>query len=133
MIIHSFIKESEVSSDQAEENVSAIDLNRDSVLNNYNNGNLSPLEEVTINNIATLFNAYNNEELSYEKLIDELKDQTSDLSKEDFDYIVKGLMDGLKADKYKVATIDQNDLINKVYEINLDSNETLDKEKKNQK
>lgn len=133
VIDHSFIKESEVSSDQAEENVSAIDLNRDSVLNNYNNGNLSPLEEVTINNIATLFNAYNNEELSYEKLIDELKDQTSDLSKEDFDYIVKGLMAGLKADKYKVATIDQNDLINKVYEINLDSNETLDKEKKESK
>ena len=133
VIDHSFIKESEVSSDQAEENASAIDLNRDSVLNNYNNGNLSPLEEVTINNIATLFNAYNNEELSYEKLIDELKDQTSDLSKEDFDYIVKGLMAGLKADKYKVATIDQNDLINKVYEINLDSNEILDKEKKESK
>ncbi|MBS6105510.1 SpaA isopeptide-forming pilin-related protein [Anaerococcus sp.] len=133
VIDHSFIKESEISSDQAEENVSAIDLNRDSVLNNYNNGNLSPLEEVTINNIATLFNAYNNEELSYEKLIDELKDQESDLSKENFDYIVKGLMAGLKADKHKVATIDQNDLINKVYEINLDSNETLDKEKKESK
>ena len=87
VVDHSFIKDDNDSSDDSKnkESNSAIDLNRDSVLNTYKNKeNLSPFIELSINNISSLFNSYNNDEISYDEFVEGLKSQTNDLSKEDF-------------------------------------------------
>lgn len=110
------IDHSLVSEDDTEETKSAINLNRDSVINNFkNNDKLNPLVEITINNISSLFNAYNNDEMAYEEFLANLKTQAKDLSKEDFAEIVQGLIAGLNQETYKVANIDEDQLLAEVY------------------
>ena len=110
------IDHSLVSEDDTEETKSAINLNRDSVINNFkNNDKLNPLVEITINNISSLFNSYNNDEMTYEEFLANLKTQAKDLSKEDFAEIVQGLIAGLNQETYKVANIDEDQLLAEVY------------------
>lgn len=118
VVDHSFIKDDNDSSDDSKnkESNSAIDLNRDSVLNTYKNKeNLSPFIELSINNISSLFNSYNNDEISYDEFVEGLKSQTNDLSKEDFIEIASGLIAGLNEDTYKVAKIDETKLAEDVF------------------
>ena len=110
------IDHSLVSEDDTEETKSAINLNRDSVINNFkNNEKLNPVVEITINNISSLFNAYNNDEMTYEEFLANLKTQAKDLSKEDFAEIVQGLIAGLNQETYKVANMDEDQLLAEVY------------------
>ncbi len=112
------IDHSLVSEDDTEETKSAINLNRDSVINNFkNNDKLNPVIEITINNISSLFNAYNNDEMTYEEFLANLKTQAKDLSKEDFAEIVEGLIAGLNQETYKVANMDEDQLLAEVYGI----------------
>ncbi|WP_282929447.1 SpaA isopeptide-forming pilin-related protein [Anaerococcus sp. Marseille-Q7828] len=110
------IDHSLVSEDDTEETKSAINLNRDSVINNFkNNEKLNPVVEITINNISSLFNAYNKDEMTYEEFLANLKSQAKDLSKEEFAEIVQGLIAGLNQETYKVANIDEDQLLAEVY------------------
>ena len=96
--------------------LSAIDLNRDSVINNLkNNGKLNPVSEIAINNISVLLNSLNDDEISYDEFISSLKSQTSDISKEDFTDIVRGLTSGLNEETYNVANIDEDKLTKEVF------------------
>ena len=117
VIDHSLVKEdTKDESEPAIEETSAIDLNRDSVINNFkNNDKLNPVVEITINNISSLFNAYNKDEMTYEEFLANLKTQAKDLSKEDFAEIVQGLIAGLNQETYKVANIDEDQLLAEVY------------------
>ena len=117
VIDHSLVKEdTKEESEPAREETSAIDLNRDSVISNFKNKDkLNPLVEITINNISSLFNSYNNDEISYEEFIANLKSQAGDISKEDFTAIVEGLIAGLNQDTYKVANIDEDQLLAEIY------------------
>ncbi|WP_073998197.1 SpaA isopeptide-forming pilin-related protein [Anaerococcus urinomassiliensis] len=111
------IDHSLVSEDDTDETKSAINLNRDSVINNFkNNEKLNTVVEITINNISSLFSAYNNDEMTYEEFLANLKTQAKDLSKEDFAEIVQGLIAGLNQETYKVANIDEDQLLAEVYE-----------------
>ncbi len=126
VIDHSLVKEdTKEESEPTKEETSAITLNRDSVINNFkNNDKLNPLVEITINNISSLFNAYNNDEMTYEEFISSLKSQASDLSKEDFAQIINGLIAGLNQETYKVATIDQAQLADEIFATEEKSEET---------
>ena len=117
VIDHSLVKEdTKEESEPAKEETSAINLNRDSVINNFKNDDkLNPVIEITINNISSLFNAYNNDEMTYEEFLANLKTQAKDLSKEDFAEIVKGLIAGLNQETYKVANIDEDQLLAEIY------------------
>ena len=117
VIDHSLVKEdTKEESEPAKEETSAINLNRDSVINNFKNKDkLNPLVEITINNISSLFNAYNNDEMTYEDFLANLKTQAKDLSKEDFAAIIKGLIAGLNQETYKVANIDEDQLLAEIY------------------
>ena len=119
VIDHSLVKEdTKEESEPTKEETSAINLNRDSVINNFkNNDKLNPVVEITINNISSLFNAYNNDEISYEDFLANIKTQAKDLSKEDFAAIVKGLIAGLNQETYKVANIDEDQLLAEIYGI----------------
>lgn len=126
VIDHSLVKEdTKEESEPTKEETSAIDLNRDSVINNFkNNDKLNPFVEITINNISSLFNAYNNDEMTYEEFVASLKSQASDLSKEDFAQIINGLIAGLNQETYKVATIDQAQLADEIFATEEKSEET---------
>lgn len=126
VIDHSLVKEdTKEESEPTKEETSAIDLNRDSVINNFKyNDKLNPLVEITINNISSLFNAYNNDEMTYEEFVASLKSQASDLSKEDFAQIINGLIAGLNQETYKVATIDQAQLADEIFATEEKSEET---------
>ena len=117
VIDHSLVKEdTKEESESTKEETSAINLNRDSVINNFkNNDKLNPVVEITINNISSLLNAYNNDEMTYEDFLASLKIQAKDLSKDDFASIVKGLIAGLNQETYKVANIDEDQLLAEVY------------------
>ena len=117
VIDHSLVKEdTKEESEPTKEETSAIDLNRDSVISNFKNKDkLNPLVEITINNISSLFNLYNNDEMTYEEFVASLKSQAGDLSKEDFTAIVEGLIAGLNQDTYKVANIDEDQLLAEIY------------------
>lgn len=110
---------------------SAIDLNRDSVLNKYKNEDkLSPVLEVAINNISILLNSYNDEEISYEEFISSLKSQVVDISKKNFIDIVRGLTSSLDEDTYKVAKIDIDKLAEDIF---VDSKNTINEEVEKEK
>ena len=117
VIDHSLVKEdTKEESEPAKEETSAINLNRDSVISNFKNKDkLNPLVEITINNISSLLNSYNNDEMTYEDFLASLKTQAKDLSKEDFAAIVKGLIAGLNQETYKVANIDEDQLLAEIY------------------
>ena len=117
VIDHSLVKEdTKEESEPTKEETSAINLNRDSVINNFKNKDkLNPVVEIIINNISSLFNAYNNDEMTYEEFLANLKTQASDLSKDDFAEIIKGLIAGLNQETYKVANIDEDQLLAEVY------------------
>ena len=117
VIDHSLVKEdTKEESEPTKEETSAINLNRDSVINNFkNNDKLNPVVEITINNISALFNSYNNDEMTYEEFLASLKTQAKDLSQKDFAEIVQGLIAGLNQETYKVANIDENQLLAEVY------------------
>ena len=117
VIDHSLVKEdTKEESEPTKEKTSAINLNRDSVINNFKNKDkLNPVVEITINNISSLFNAYNNDEMTYEEFLANLKTQAKDLSKEDFAEIVKGLIAGLNQETYRVANIDEDQLLVEIY------------------
>ena len=117
VIDHSLVNEdTKEESEPTKEETSAINLNRDSVINNFkNNDKLNPVVEITINNISSLFNAYNNDEMTYEDFLSNLKTQAKDLSKEDFAAIVKGLIAGLNQETYRVANIDEDQLLAEIY------------------
>ena len=129
VVDHSLVNDDmDSSKDQNQDNKSnsGIDLNRASVLNNYKNEDkLNPVLEVSINNISTLLNSYNDEEISYEEFINSLKSQVVNISKDDFIDIVRGLTSSLDEDNYKVATLDEDKLAEDVF---VDSNAIIDEE-----
>ena len=126
-----FEKKDKSSVNATESQSSAIDLNKDSILSKYKSkGNLSPVLEVTINNITSLLKSYNDDKISYEDFENELSSQTNDISKQEFTEITSTLIEGLNEEKYKVAKIDIDSLANQVYSddnIDKQSSKSLDK------
>ena len=110
------IKEEKADKNEEEQDYSAIDLNRDSVIRKFQEGeNADPIMEIAINNIASLFNDYNKETISYDKLLASLKEQSKDIDKEDFRTIATGLLAGVNKDNYKVANIEIDNLLDDIY------------------
>ena len=106
----------EEKADQKEEDYSAIDLNRDSVIKKFQEGeNTDPVMEIAINNIASLFSDYNKEAISYDDFLASLKEQSKSIDKEDFREITTGLLAGINKDKYKVANIEIDNLLDDIY------------------
>lgn len=119
VVDHKLIKEENSYKSEEPTNIettSAIDLNRDSVISKFNNEQkLHPSTEVTINNIATLLKSHNNDQIDYDQFVNELKSQTTSLSKEDFKEIIAGLISGLNEENYKVANLDTDSLLANLY------------------
>ena len=110
------IKEEKADKNEEEQDYSAIDLNRDSVIRKFQEEeNTDPIMEIAINNIASLFNDYNKEAISYDKLLASLKEQSKDIDKEDFRAIATGLLAGINKDNYKVANIEIDNLLDDIY------------------
>ena len=110
------IKEEKADKNEEEQDYSAIDLNRDSVIRKFQEEeNTDPIMEIAINNIASLFNDYNKEAISYDKLLASLKEQSKDIDKEDFRTIATGLLAGINKDNYKVANIEIDTLLDDIY------------------
>ena len=131
VVDHKLIKEENSSKSEEPTNIettSAIDLNRDSVISKFNNEQkLHPSTEVTINNIATLLKSHNNNQIDYDQFVNELKSQTTNLSKEDFREVIIGLLAGLNEENYKVANLDTDALVTKLYPENVSNNDETSK------
>ncbi|MFO3665692.1 SpaA isopeptide-forming pilin-related protein [Anaerococcus sp. ENR0831] len=129
VIDHSLVKEdTKEESEPAKEETSAINLNRDSVISKFNNEQkLHPSTEVTINNITTLLQSHNNNQIDYDQFVNELKSQTTNLSKEDFREVITGLIAGLNEENYKVANLDTDALVTKLYPENVSNNDETSK------
>ena len=110
------IKEEKADKNEEDQDYSAIDLNRDSVIRKFQEEeNADPIMEIAINNIASLFNDYNKEAISYEDFLASLKEQSKDIDKEDFRAIATGLLAGINKDNYKVANIEIDTLLDDIY------------------
>ena len=129
VIDHSLVKEdTKEESEPTKEETSAINLNRDSVISKFNNEQkLHPSTEVTINNITTLLKSHNNDQIDYDQFVNELKSQTTNLSKEDFREVITGLIAGLNEENYKVANLDTDALVTKLYPENVSNNDETSK------
>jgi len=113
---------------KSEKSISAIELNRDSLLTKYKKEDKVDKDiEESINQIANSLKAYNDGKINWQDFVKEVKKVTSSkkLEKSKFEDIIKGLIAGLNEDSYKVSNINLDDLTKNLY-INVDSTKEKD-------
>ncbi|WP_394022577.1 SpaA isopeptide-forming pilin-related protein [Anaerococcus martiniensis] len=112
-----------------ETNSSAIALNKDSLLSKFKNEEkLNNQIEAEVDKITNLLETYNNEEITWEEFVAEVK--STALSKADFIKTINTLTAGLAEDKYKVANIDADELANEIYPAEESKKEEASEEEK---
>ena len=99
---------------QTEENLTAISLNKDSLLAEFKNeGKLNPEIEADVEKISQTLERYNSEEITWEEFLNQI--QTTNLSKEDFQRSIQTLTSGLDEENYKIANLDASLLADQIY------------------
>ena len=102
--------------DQTKEETSPIDLNKDALINKYQSEKkLNEDLKVKVEEITQNIKSYNDEKISEEEFKNNLKDQAKDSDKESLKEILITLTSGLNKEKFKVAKIDLEKLIDEIY------------------
>ena len=102
--------------DQTKEETSPIDLNKDALIGKFKEEEkLTTLLELSIEKISKNIKSYNDEKISEEEFKNNLKNQAKDLDKENLKEILATLTSGLNEEKFKVAKIDIEKLIDEIY------------------
>ena len=95
---------------------SPIDLNKDALINKYKSANkLNENLQAKVEEITKNIKSYNDEKTSEEEFKNNLKDQAKDLDKENLKEILITLTSGLNEEKFKVAKIDLEKLLDEIY------------------
>ena len=109
---------------------SPIDLNKDALINKYKSENkLNEALKAKVEEITKNIKSYNDEKTSEEEFKNNLKDQAKDLDKENIKEILITLTSGLNEEKFKVAKIDLEKLLDEIYpkeeiKVNTEENQT---------
>ena len=102
--------------DKTKEETSPIDLNKDALIGKFKEEEkLTTLLELSIEKISKNIKSYNDEKISEEEFKNNLKNQAKDLEKENLKEILATLTSGLNEEKFKVAKIDTEKLIDEIY------------------
>ena len=102
--------------DQTKEETSPIDLNKDALIGKFKEEEkLTTLLELSIEKISKNIKSYNDEKISEDEFKNNLKNQAKDLDKENLKEILATLTSGLNEEKFKVAKIDIENLIDEIY------------------
>ena len=118
------------SEDEKEKQTSPIDLNKDALINKYQSQEkLSEDLKAQIEEITKILNSYNGEKITEEEFKTNLKENSKDLNKEELKEILQSLIAGLNEEKFKVANLPIDEIIDDIYKE--DSNKEKEKEKTN--
>ena len=102
--------------DQTKEETSPIDLNKDALIGKFKEEEkLTALLELSIEKISKNIKSYNDGKISEEEFKNNLKNLAKDLDKENLKEILATLTSGLNEEKFKVAKIDIEKLIDEIY------------------
>ena len=104
----------EKSKDQT--SASPIDLNKDALINKYKSENkLNENLQAKVEEITQNIKSYNDEKINEEEFKNNLKYQAKDLDRENLKEILITLTSGLNEEKFKVAKIDLEKLLDEIY------------------